>query len=66
MLMTDAWKITSNLLRTNHGPNALPKHIELLHLLSLVLTCNNFEFNGEHFLQSQRVDMGTKINVLPL
>ncbi len=37
-----------------------PKNIELLHLLSLVLSCNNFEFNGEHFLQTQGVAMVTK------
>ncbi len=60
ILMTEALKISSNVLRTHRDPNALPKNIELLHLLSLVLTCNNFEFNREHFLQIQEVAMGTK------
>ncbi len=59
ILMTDALKITSNVLRTHRDPNALPKNIELC-LISLVLTCNNLEFNGEHFLQIQDVAMSTK------
>ncbi len=29
-------------------------------MLSLVLRCNNFDFNGEHFLQIQGVTMGTR------
>ncbi len=60
ILMTEDPGVTSNVLRNHHDPDALPKNIELLHLLSLVLTCNNFEFNGEHFLQIQGVAMGTK------
>ncbi len=53
ILMTEALKITSYVLRTHRDPNALPKNMELSHLLSLVLTWNNVEFNGEHFLQIQ-------------
>ena len=34
---------------------------DLVRLLALVLTCNNFEFNGNHYLQTQGVAMGTKV-----
>ena len=33
---------------------------KLLQALKLVLTCNNFEFNGEQYLQVSGVSMGTK------
>ena len=32
----------------------------ILEILRVVLTCNNFEFNGSHYLQVQGVSMGTK------
>ena len=32
----------------------------LINLLTLVLKCNNFEFNGKHYLQIQGTAMGTK------
>ena len=34
---------------------------DLTYLLKLVLTCNNFEFNGQNYLQIQGVAMGTKV-----
>ena len=37
-----------------------PTHI-LIKLLTLVLKCNNFEFNGKHYLQIQGTAMGTKM-----
>ena len=33
----------------------------LAKLLTLVLQCNNFEFNGQHYLQVQGTAMGTKM-----
>ena len=33
----------------------------LIKLLTLVLKCNNFEFNGRHYLQIQGTAMGTKM-----
>ena len=33
----------------------------LVNLLTLVLKCNNFEFNGKHYLQIQGTAMGTKM-----
>lgn len=33
----------------------------LVRLLTLVLKCNNFEFNGKHYLQVQGTAMGTKM-----
>ena len=33
----------------------------LINLLTLVLKCNNFEFNGKHYLQIQGTAMGTKM-----
>ncbi len=41
---------TIELLKNNH----------IVRMLSLVLRCNNFDFNGEHFLQIQDVAMGTR------
>lgn len=38
-----------------------PSNIDVLRMLHLVLTCNNFEFNGEHYLQISGVAMGTKV-----
>jgi hypothetical protein len=45
-------------LRDTHD-FAFPKH-RVLQALKLVLTCNNFEFNGKHYLQTSGVSMGTK------
>ena len=40
--------------------NITPSNANILHLLKLVLTKNNFKFNGEHFLQIQGASMGSK------
>ena len=42
-------------------PNSLPSNQSLLKLLSMVLTKNNFEFNGQHFLQTNGTAMGTRV-----
>ena len=45
----------------NRDHHDKPSTTELISLLRLVLTCNNFEFNGEHFLQINGTAMGTKV-----
>jgi len=50
---------TLNTHRDDREENLKNTHITAL--LKLVLTCNNFEFNGQHFLQTQGVAMGTKV-----
>ena len=45
----------------NRDRNNEPDTSELIQLLRLVLTCNNFEFNGEHYLQINGTAMGTKV-----
>ena len=38
-----------------------PPTDSLVNLLTIILKCNNFEFNGKHFLQIQGTAMGTKM-----
>ena len=38
-----------------------PTNISICELLRLVLTCNNFQFNNEHYLQVGGTAMGTKV-----
>ena len=45
---------------TRPQANIKPSNDNILHLLELVLTKNNFQFNGEHFLQIQGASMGSK------
>ena len=40
-----------NLLNTTRGNVTNPSNESLLKLLKKVLTCNNFDFNGKHYLQ---------------
>ena len=42
-------------------PNIKPKNITLVKLLEMVLTMNNFKFNGVNFLQTGGTAMGTKV-----
>ena len=42
-------------------PNIKPKNLTLVKLLELVLTKNNFQFNGVTFLQVGGTAMGTKV-----
>ena len=44
-----------------HQPEFKLKYKTLLELLKLVLHKNNFQFNGEHYLQISRTAMGTKV-----
>ena len=42
------------------NPNVKPSNDSLVKLLELVLTKNNFQFNGEHYLQISGTSMGSK------
>ena len=42
-------------------PEALPSNSSIAHLLKLVLSTNNFEFNGVHYTQISGTAMGTKL-----
>ena len=47
---------------TNYRPvYAKPANHYLIALLKKVLTCNNFDFNGKHYLQVGGTAMGTKV-----
>ena len=51
------------LQRTRRDPNLKPSNTSLLQLLELVLRRNNFQFNGQNYLQVQGCAMGTKLAV---
>ena len=57
----EAAKITLQNTRTN--PSVKPTNVSLLDLLKMVLTYNNFQFNGQHFLQISGTAMGTRVAV---
>ena len=43
------------------NPNLKPSNDSLLTLMKFVLTMNNFQFNGDNFLQISGTSMGTKM-----
>ena len=43
------------------NPNVKPSNTSLLTLMNFVLTKNNFQFNGKHYLQTGGTSMGTKM-----
>jgi hypothetical protein len=49
--------------RTRPGPNVKPTNQSLVKLLELVLKRNNFQFNGQNYLQIGGTAMGTKAAV---
>ena len=49
------------LLKHRPQPYVKPSNANLIHLLKLVLTKNNFQFNGENYLQVGGTAMGTKV-----
>ena len=53
----------ATLYSLNHSRNPLekPHNHYLLQLLEKVLTCNNFDFDGKHYLQVGGTAMGTKV-----
>ena len=54
-------RATWHYLSTNRPTGSIPSNASLLELLELVLTKNNFEFNGEHYLQIAGTAMGTRV-----
>ena len=48
-------------LNQYRGENSLPSNTYLIKLLNRVLKCNNFDFNGNHYLQVGGTAMGTKV-----
>jgi len=58
----ESLQVASNILRQHRDDTqeAL-KNTHIVSMLRLVLYCNNFEFNGRHFLQTQGVAMGTRV-----
>ena len=48
-------------LNASRDPRARPDNHYLLQLLEKVLTCNNFDFDGNHYLQVGGTAMGTKV-----
>ena len=53
-------KACSQSLNTHRQGTQNPSNVSIIRLLRMVLTMNNFEFNGEHFLQVGGTAMGTK------
>ncbi len=56
----EAMQAIQQTLATHRDSHKIPSNTSLLCLLHLVLMCNNFEFNGRHFLQKLGIVMGTK------
>ena len=48
-------------LNSIRGDATNPSNTHLIKLLKKVLSCNNFDFNGRHFLQVGGTAMGTKV-----
>ena len=55
--------VRRTLERTRRDPNLKPSNASLIKLLELVLRRNNFQFNGQNYLQIQGCAMGTKLAV---
>ena len=56
-------EVVKNLLNNKRNNlNYKPSNHNLIELLTLVLTKNNFQFNGQHFLQIKGVSMGSKVS----
>ena len=49
--------------KSRPSPNVQPTNNSLVKLLEMVLTKNNFQFNGQHYLQIKGTAMGTKAAV---
>ena len=57
----EALRVAHNTLRDNRHGSLKPHNSELVRMLCMVLKNNNFEFNGEHYLQTSGVAMGTRV-----
>ena len=56
-------RVISDLLDRNRSTYAYkPSNESLINLLELVLTKNNFQFNGHHYIQKKGVAMGSKVS----
>ncbi len=62
ILTKEALSVARSTLATHRPNGQAPTNTELLRLLALVLKCNNFEFNGDHYLQTNGVAMGSKVS----
>ena len=51
----------SKQLEHNRRGQLRPSNNHIIHLLELVLSKNNFDFNGKHYLQTGGTAMGTKV-----
>ena len=54
-------KAVSEYLSIYRDPNELPSNKSIIELLEKVLTLNNFDFNGNHYLQVSGTAMGTRL-----
>ena len=53
--------VTETLNQSRPGPGLRPSNSSLLKLLNLVLTKNNFQFNGQNYLQISGTAMGMRV-----
>ena len=53
-----AWRMLN---KYRPEPNIKPTNKTLNELLEMVLTMNNFPFNGDHYIQVGGTEMGTKV-----
>ena len=60
-VIIEAIKYVLNFLIRYRRTSQLLRNISLVDLLKIVLTCNNFEFNEENFLQIEGTAMYTKV-----
>ncbi len=59
--MMEALKVGRNTLTAfRDDTDTALKNNDVVHMLSLILRLNNFDFNGQHYLQIQGVAMGTR------
>ncbi len=59
--MMEALKVAKNILTAfRDDTDEELKNNDIVHMLYLILRLNNFDFNGQHFLQIQGVAMGTR------
>ncbi len=57
----DEGKAAAEKALNSRDPQQNPSTASLMDLLDLVLTCNNFDFNGKHYVQTNGTAMGTRV-----
>ena len=50
-----------NVIYSTRPHQYMPKNSSIIDILKLILTCNNFQFNGTNYLQVSRTAMGTRV-----